>query len=599
MNELVEHLNEHVEYYHKAIWWRMDRDRLMMLLDGFYVPGTNNVSVASVVDREPVGIIGNCIVYRVGAASFLGSGKIKTPADLYNLYAEKQPLSDPLLISLPTDGLYAQTIMDECVALEEHFGNTDWALDQPDPDLGSIDPSLLQSRRADPTAGLSPTPFSGTIINLQNTPEAPAPSGLQGVLNAVTNPNAFRDMAGLAATQASAQAALSTAANLATNFGNQAAALELAKLAKADQATKTADQKLASIQNAKDKGLTSSADAAAHAKEVLAAMNPDAPKAEAPHQNPAINSAIDAAKEVPGSTIEANTGEGSVSVKMGGLADLFGFGGVGGARKARPDRTADLPDIIKHIGYFKTSNAGSPWNNLPRVDVADRLLDIVSSPDDINQGADSLCGPAVFFNTWATDDPKAFANFTFQLYNSGLAPIGSLHVKAGQGLLHQDYLKVVQQIKSNPKFNGIVVPSADWMVMSAIRDSENSIFVTYEGTPAEHWEGGTDTDEIASWLRATGLYASVTQTSTRTLDAAKKLNPTINRRILLEIDDGIIPGGTQAGQANHFISLRSPITENAGNVTFRYWTWGEKEKSVTIPTADFLNDYYSAIIAEF
>ena len=25
-------------------------------------------------------------------------------------------------MSLPTDGLYAQTIMDECVALEEHFG---------------------------------------------------------------------------------------------------------------------------------------------------------------------------------------------------------------------------------------------------------------------------------------------------------------------------------------------------------------------------------------------------------------------------------------------------------------------------------------------
>jgi hypothetical protein len=318
VRELVEHLNEHVEYYHKAIWWRMDRDRLLMMLDGFYVPNTNNVSVATVVDREPIGIIGNCLVYRVGAASYIGYGKIGTPEDLYNLYAEKQPLRDPVLVSLPTDGLYAQTIMDECLALEEHYGNLDWALSDKDPELGTIDPSLLTSRRADATTATTPTSLPATIINLQNAPEAPTPSGLQGVLNAVTNPNAFRDMAGLAATQANALAALNTAAGLATNFGNQAAALELAKTAKSQESTRTADQKLATIQRAKEKGLATDAEAAAQTKEVLSSMSPDTPKGEAPHQNAAINSAITAAKGLPGSTIEANTGEGAVKVEIGG-----------------------------------------------------------------------------------------------------------------------------------------------------------------------------------------------------------------------------------------------------------------------------------------
>jgi hypothetical protein len=317
VDQLVEHLNEHVEYYHKAIWWRMDRDRLLMLLDGFYVPNTNRVSIASVVDREPVGVIGNAVVYRVGAASFLGYGKVTTPAELHNVYARKEPTSDPVLISLPTDGLYAQTIMDECLALEEHFGNLDWVLNDKEPELGAIDPSLLQSRAVDQTPATTPTAFPGTLINLQNAPEAAAPSGLQGALNAVTTSNAFRDMAGLAATQANAVAALNTAAGLATNFGNQAAALQLAKMARADQATRTADQKLASIKNAKDKGLTDEAGAAAQAKEVLAAMNPDSSSAEAPHQNPAISSAILAAKAVPGSTVEANTAEGGVKVTLG------------------------------------------------------------------------------------------------------------------------------------------------------------------------------------------------------------------------------------------------------------------------------------------
>jgi|GEM_PF-3490717 hypothetical protein len=321
VQELIEHLNEHVEYYHKAIWWHMDRDRLMMMLDGFYVPNTNNVSLASVVDREPLGIIGNCLVYQVGAASYIGYGKVKTPADLYNLYAEKQPLRDPVLVSLPTDGLYAQTIMDDCIALEEHYGNLDWALSDKDPELGTIDPSLLVTRRADETTALTPTPLPATIINLQNAPEAPAPSGLQGVLNAVTTANAFRDMAGLAATQANALAALNTAAGLATNFGNQAAALELAKTAKSQEATKSADQKLATIDRAKQKGLTSAEEAEAQAKEVLRSMNPDTPKGQAPHENAAINSAITAAKEVSGSTIEANTGEGAVRVQLGAKED--------------------------------------------------------------------------------------------------------------------------------------------------------------------------------------------------------------------------------------------------------------------------------------
>lgn len=273
VSELIEHLNEHVEFYHKAIWWSMDRDRLLMMLDGFYVPGTNRLSIASVVDREPVAILGNCLVYRVGAGTFIGHGKIATPADLYEAYAGREPVLDPLLISLPTDGLYAQTIMDECLALEEHEGSIDWVLNDPDPELGTLDPSLLQSRRADTSGPLTPTNMPATIINLQNAPDAPAPSGLQGVLSAVANPGAFRDMAGLAGTQANAAAALTTAANMATQFSSQAAALKLAELASKAKAAQDANRKLAAVKKAKDEELISAEDAAGHTNKILNDMH--------------------------------------------------------------------------------------------------------------------------------------------------------------------------------------------------------------------------------------------------------------------------------------------------------------------------------------
>jgi hypothetical protein len=200
VKNLLQHLNEHIEHYHKVIWWYMDRDRLYMLLDGFHVPGTPSISIASVVEREPIAIVGNALVFRVSAGSFLGWGKYDTPKKLYDYYWGNQPARDPLYVSLPTDGLYAQTIMDECLAFEEHKGDIDWVLDDPDPELGDLDLALLASRRADPES-TTPSPLPSTIINLQNAPTAPDPSGLAGVLGAVTNANAFRDMAGLAATR--------------------------------------------------------------------------------------------------------------------------------------------------------------------------------------------------------------------------------------------------------------------------------------------------------------------------------------------------------------------------------------------------------------
>ncbi|KAJ6441023.1 acetyl esterase [Purpureocillium lavendulum] len=321
-DDLIQHVNEHVEYYHKAVWWNMDRDRLFMLLDGFTVPRLqqNQVSIANVVEKEPLAVAGNCLVYRVSAGVFLGNPElsITSPKDLYSYYSANKAVSDPLYISLPTDGLYARTIMDECDALEDHYGNKDWALSDPDPELGALDASLLQSRKSEVT-GLAPTTLPSTIINLTNATPAPAPQGLGGVLGAAQNANAFGDMAGLAGTQQLASAGLQTAASLATGFGSSAAALEIAKMASKKQAVADADRKLASIQRAKDKGLVTDEDSQRNAARVLSDLN-TAEAARAPHEDPDIKQLLDQFRD--GSldterTFEASNSEGMVRVAFG------------------------------------------------------------------------------------------------------------------------------------------------------------------------------------------------------------------------------------------------------------------------------------------
>jgi hypothetical protein len=328
VDELVDHLNEHVEYYHKAIWWQMDRDRLYMLIDGFTVPGTNGTSIGSVEEREPLGIIGNSIVFRVSRGAFIGLGKIDTPEKLHDLYADNQPPRDPMHISLPTDGLYAQTLLDPCPALEEHFGNFDWALSQPDINPDSIAPELLASRRTDPAASLQPSPMPATLINLQNAPDAPAPAGLQGVLTAVTKGDSFRDLSGLSGNQANALAALQAASSLAQGFGNQAASLAATQLAAKTQATNTADQKVASIKRAQDKGLIDQAEASRQASEVLRDMHSPKTSIRPDQETPIVN-AIQTAALRPGSIIEASSADGNVKVAMGSAGDAPGGGGEG------------------------------------------------------------------------------------------------------------------------------------------------------------------------------------------------------------------------------------------------------------------------------
>ena len=172
---------------------------------------------------------GNALVFRVSRGAFVGVGGYESLEDAFLRYRGDQPLSDPMRVSLPTGGVYAQALKDRCNACEEHFGSTDWILDRGDILPQEFEAGLFASRRAVPQ-GLTPTAMPDTLINLQNAPAAPAPAGLEGALDAVTSSGAFRDMTGLAGTQGNAKAVMEAAKSLASEYGNLTARQMLAEL---------------------------------------------------------------------------------------------------------------------------------------------------------------------------------------------------------------------------------------------------------------------------------------------------------------------------------------------------------------------------------
>jgi hypothetical protein len=164
-------------------------------------------------------------------------------------------------------------------------------------------------------------------------------------------------MAGLAGTQANAAAALQAAASLATNFGNQAAALKLAQMAKQAQATQEADQRLASVQRAAAKQLVSPDDAQAHANKILDELH--APETAPPHENRQFAQAIGAAKGMPGSIVEALTPDGQVRVLLASNATpavqpVCGFTDISG-------RVRSEDDVRAAIVRMATDEQGMFW----------------------------------------------------------------------------------------------------------------------------------------------------------------------------------------------------------------------------------------------
>ncbi|MCK7612914.1 helix-hairpin-helix domain-containing protein [Roseibium sediminicola] len=260
LDKLQEHLNSDLFYYHKAIWWSMDRDELYTLLDGFSISKTNFRSIASVVDLNPVAIMGNSLVFRVAPGAFLGIDGHKDAAAAFKFY-KADTVTPPMRLSLPTEGTYAQALMDSCVACEEHQGSTDWVLNDKDPALADFPSNLFNSRYQSQTDALKPTAPPTALVNLQNAPAAPAPAGLGDVLKTVGSSGAFRDLAGLEGTQKNAAAAMTTAANLATTFGNSATALRLAEM---KQASADLDKQRAALGKAVKSGIISKEDARKH-----------------------------------------------------------------------------------------------------------------------------------------------------------------------------------------------------------------------------------------------------------------------------------------------------------------------------------------------
>ncbi len=252
-NNLIHHLNSNLEYYHKMIWMYMTPERRFMLLDGIKVPGPkgNGRSVASLVENKLIGVVGNSLVLPVIPGVNLNpdfepkildanTGDIVPLIDYYN----HEP-SDPLRISVPTKGVFAEAMMGKCNSCEVKDETRFWRWEEsPIPDNPTTINPVTTPTPVAIQPDLTATPLSTPVINIQNAPAAPDPGGLTGILNLLGKGDTFRDVTGLTENQKNALEGLKQAFSTASTFGSlglekakfdkMAGLLEKGKISKAD-----------------------------------------------------------------------------------------------------------------------------------------------------------------------------------------------------------------------------------------------------------------------------------------------------------------------------------------------------------------------------
>lgn len=312
---LLDHLNEHVEHYHRAIWLSMDPNRRYLLLDGFIAPDAGGRSVASVVENRVVGIVGNSLVMPVAPGQRLDCTyefADATPEDLRHLYSGDP--APPMRISLPTSGVFAEAVQGKCNSCEVIDDTRFWRWEEaPIPDQPTlIAPLTTDSLRRQPPS-LAPDAFPEALVRLQQTPSAPDPTGLAAAVKALGVANVFKDITGLALNQENAAEALKASIKAGQDFAMKAGALAQQRFLNGEL-----DRGLDHIKSARENKLISDDQAKQLTESLLrGAIGEQRPQSESPTKTDAVKRAMERVPGAKNGSLRVTRPEGTVEVNTG------------------------------------------------------------------------------------------------------------------------------------------------------------------------------------------------------------------------------------------------------------------------------------------
>ncbi|AUV82550.1 hypothetical protein C2R22_13635 [Salinigranum rubrum] len=187
VEELINHVQANRMAYLRRLWLNEDPDKRALRFQPYRYPirqngSTELVPLLDLIENEPLGVVGNSVAFRLLDQDQLENYEEVTDDDLRS----------SKLVSLPTRGVYAETLLSHCNATEmrdlDRMPTERSRCQTEAPDITGVSPGSRQSDEQ-----LQPTVPQSTV-SLQQPPSAPQPTGLSQALQLLATPDIFRDM---------------------------------------------------------------------------------------------------------------------------------------------------------------------------------------------------------------------------------------------------------------------------------------------------------------------------------------------------------------------------------------------------------------------
>lgn len=405
--QLRDHLNrENLEYYHHIIWCHgitphrryMMLDRLHLAQDEFNTVyaqrGVLGRSLASLVENRLLGVAGNCLIfpvargfnldptYELGRPEESGSAATAFASLLEHYQTEAEREGGQKIafrLSVPTPGVFAEAVRGACNACERIDDTRFWRWEQsPIDEPTAINPISTDSRYQAPQ-DTKPSPLAQPVVNIQNTPAAPDPTGVGALLTALGQASPFANITGLDQNQKNALAAMTSNQEAAKSYAQMATQLALAA-----QSSRNA----ANLNDQIDRAFPPSKNPEKNQEwkeRVLAAQlgggSQQPGKQESPLQQMDLMETIGAVRQSPG--MEVSVGESQVEVRNGAEGRQPTTGGTEGSSGGEVGASAPEPSTWPPIPGYAEAKAMIP-----------QLFEILESSDVFVQRAiEPFCNP--------------------------------------------------------------------------------------------------------------------------------------------------------------------------------------------------------------
>ena len=102
IDNLLLHINQNLDYYHRLIWYKMSANRRFAILDNCISPNTNGKSIASVVENKIIGVLGNSIIMPVSVGFNFDPCVKLNPGESLLKYYQKDNIKSKFSLKIPS-----------------------------------------------------------------------------------------------------------------------------------------------------------------------------------------------------------------------------------------------------------------------------------------------------------------------------------------------------------------------------------------------------------------------------------------------------------------------------------------------------------------